>query len=261
MFHARPCVEVFLQRGTFDTLCFTLWIATVFTTGLGCPELCTCSDKYGRHFAECSYKDIAEVPDGFPSNVTTVSLSANKISLIPLGSFDNNLTALHLLKMNNNEMAHLPRNAFSNLKELRSLRLNSNKFITIAEGTFDGLVSLSHLQIYSNPFACTCSLNWLRAWISLFNTMSVAEQDLIICASPEKLKGEVIGKLPESRCTSPNVTIRTEPNIHNTTLYEANTLILTCDFKGNPKPLVMWNILMCALFLICDRLCTQQPSA
>ncbi|XP_022602682.1 immunoglobulin superfamily containing leucine-rich repeat protein 2-like [Seriola dumerili] len=272
-----------------DTLCFTLWIATVFTTGLGCPELCTCSDKYGRHFAECSYKDIAEVPDGFPSNVTTVSLSANKISLIPLGSFDNvtqvtslwmahneivsieqgaltplvhlrnfdishnkivdfpwedlqNLTALHLLKMNNNEMAHLPRNAFSNLKELRSLRLNSNKFITIAEGTFDGLVSLSHLQIYSNPFACTCSLNWLRAWISLFNTMSVAEQDLIICASPEKLKGEVIGKLPESRCTSPNVTIRTEPNIHNTTLYEANTLILTCDFKGNPKPLVMWNI-------------------
>ncbi|XP_039991922.1 immunoglobulin superfamily containing leucine-rich repeat protein 2-like [Xiphias gladius] len=271
-----------------DILYFTLWIATVFSTGLGCPELCTCSDKYGRHFAECSYKDMTEVPDGLPPNVTTVSLSANKISLIPSGSFDNvtrvtslwmahneivtieqgtlaplvnlrnfdishnkivdfpwedlqNLTALHMLKMNHNEMAHLPRDAFSNLKDLRSLRLNNNKFITLAKGTFDGLVSLSHLQIYSNPFACTCSLDWLRHWIST-STISVSEQNLIICASPEKLKGEVIGRLPESKCTSPNVTIRNEPSIQNTTLYEDSTLVLTCVFKGNPKPLVMWNI-------------------
>ncbi|XP_044076818.1 immunoglobulin superfamily containing leucine-rich repeat protein 2-like [Siniperca chuatsi] len=271
-----------------DILYFTLWIATVFTTGLGCPELCTCSDKYGRHFAECSYKNLIEVPDGLPPNVTTVSLSANKISLIPMGSFDNvtrvtslwmahnqivsieqgtltplvhlrnfdishnkiedfpwedlqSLTGLQLLKMNNNEMVHLPRDAFSNLKDLRSLRLNDNKFITIAEGTFEGLVSLSHLQIYKNPFACTCSLDWLRDWIST-TTITVPEQNLIICASPEKLKGEVIGKLPESKCTSTNVTIRTEPNIHNTTFYEGSSLVLTCEFTGNPKPLVMWNI-------------------
>lgn len=269
-------------------LYFTLWITAVFTTGLGCPELCTCSDKYNRHFAECSYKDLAEVPDGLPLNVTTVSLSANKITLIPLGSFDNvtrvtslwmahneivsiekgtlmplvhlvnfdishnkivdfpwedlqNLTGLHLLKMNHNEMVQLPRDAFSNLKDLRSLRLNNNKFITVAEGTFDGLVSLSHLQIYTNPFACTCSLDWLRDWISTA-TISVPDQDLIICASPEKLKGEVIGKLPESKCTSTNVTIRTEPHVRNTTFYEGATLVFTCEFTGNPKPEVIWDI-------------------
>ncbi|XP_074480083.1 immunoglobulin superfamily containing leucine-rich repeat protein 2-like [Sebastes fasciatus] len=271
-----------------DVLYFTLWITTVLTTGLGCPELCTCSDKHGRHFAECSYKDLDEVPDGLPPNVMTVSLSANKISLIPLGSFDNvtrvtslwmanneivsieqgtltplvhlcnfdishnrivdfpwedlqNLTGLQLLKMNHNEMVHLPRDAFSNLKDLRSLRLNNNKFITIAEGTFDGLVSLSHLQLYKNPFACTCSLDWLRDWIST-TTISVPEQNLIICATPQKLRGKVIGKLPVSKCTRPNVTIRTEPNIHNATLYEGSILVLTCEFTGNPKPLVMWNI-------------------
>ncbi|XP_070766217.1 immunoglobulin superfamily containing leucine-rich repeat protein 2-like [Enoplosus armatus] len=271
-----------------DILCFSLWIATVFTAGLGCPELCTCSDKQARHFAECSYKDLAEVPDGLPPNVTTVSLSANKITLIPLGSFDNvtrvtslwmahnqivsieqgtlaplvhlrnfdishnkiedfpwedlqNLTDLQLLKMNNNKMVHLPRDALSNLKDLRSLRLNDNKFITIAEGTFEGLVSLSHLQIYKNPFACTCSLDWLRDWIST-TTISVPGQNLIMCASPEKLKGEVIGKLPESKCTSANVTIRMEPNIYNTTFYEGSSLVLTCEFTGNPKPLVMWSI-------------------
>lgn len=271
-----------------DLLYFTLWITTVFTPGLGCPELCTCSDKFDRHVAECSFKDLTEVPDGFPLNVTTVSLSANKISLIPLGSFDNvtqvtslwmahnkivsikqgalaplvhlrnfdishnkivdfpwedlqNLTGLQLLKMNHNEMVHLPRDAFSNLKDLRSLRLNNNKFITIAEGTFDSLVSLSHLQIYKNPFACTCSLDWLRDWIST-TTISVPDQDLIICESPEKLRGQMIGKLPQSKCAGTNVTIRTEPYTHNTTFYEGSTLILTCEFNGNPKPLVMWSI-------------------
>ncbi|XP_041798770.1 immunoglobulin superfamily containing leucine-rich repeat protein 2-like [Chelmon rostratus] len=271
-----------------DFLYFTLWISTVFASGLGCPELCTCSDKYARHFAECSYKDLTEVPDGLPPNVTTVSLSANKISLIPLGSFDNvtqvtslwmahneiitiehgtlvplahlrnfdishnklvdfpwedlqNLTGLQLLKMNHNEMVHLPRDAFSSLKDLRSLRLNNNKFVTIAEGTFDGLVSLSHLQIYKNPFACTCSLDWLRDWISTA-TITVPEQNLIICESPEKLKGEIIGELPESKCAGTNVTIRAEPNAYNSTVYEGSALVLTCEFTGNPKPLVMWSI-------------------
>ncbi|XP_060924879.1 immunoglobulin superfamily containing leucine-rich repeat protein 2-like [Limanda limanda] len=265
-------------------LCFTLWISStvVVGAGLGCPELCSCSNKN----AECSYKDFTEVPAGFPSNVIRLSLTANRISRIPRGSFDDviqvtslwlahngivsiergtlaplvhlrnfdisynrivdfpwedlqNLTGLHLLRMDHNEMTHLPRNAFSNLKDLRSLRLDNNRFTTIAEGTFDGLVFLSHLQINNNLFACTCSLDWLRAWIST-TSISVLEQNSIVCESPEKLKGEVIGKFPESKCKSPNVTIRT--NIDNSSVLEGRTLVLTCEFRGNPKPLVLWNI-------------------
>ncbi|XP_029904391.1 immunoglobulin superfamily containing leucine-rich repeat protein 2-like [Myripristis murdjan] len=271
-----------------DIFYFTLWTATVFGIGNGCPEICSCSDKYERHFADCTFKELPEIPNGLPSNVTTLSLSANRISLITLGSFDNvtrltslwmanneivsieegtlahlvhlvnldisynkitdfpwedlqNLTALQLLKMNHNEMVNLPRDAFSNLKDLRSLRLNNNKFITIAEGTFDGLISLSHLQIYNNPFACTCFIDWLRDWI-LTTTISVPEQKSIVCATPQRLKGVMIVKLPESKCTGPNVTIITEPNIHNTTLHEDRVVVLTCEFSGNPKPLVVWNI-------------------
>ncbi|XP_069021730.1 immunoglobulin superfamily containing leucine-rich repeat protein 2-like [Embiotoca jacksoni] len=271
-----------------DLLFFTLWIATVFPAGRSCPEICTCSDKTNRHIAECSSRYLSEVPDGLPPNVTTVSLSANKITLIPLGSFDDvtrvttlwmahneivcveqgallplvhlryfdisynkivdfpwedlqNLTALGLLKMNHNEMVNLPRDAFSNLRDLRSIRLDNNHFVTIAEGTFDGLVSLSHLQIHSNPFACTCSLNWFRDWIST-STILFTDKHLIICASPESLKGEVIKELPESTCTSPNVTIRIQTNVHNKNFLEGSKLVLTCDFKGNPKPLVMWSI-------------------
>ncbi|XP_074522787.1 immunoglobulin superfamily containing leucine-rich repeat protein 2-like [Halichoeres trimaculatus] len=269
-------------------LFISLWVTSVFTPGLGCPELCTCSDKHNRHSAECSYKGLIEMPDGLPPNVTTVSLSANRISLVPSGSFDNvtgvlslwmanneivvieqgalsplvhlrnfdvshnkiidfpwedlqNLTSLQLLKMNHNEMSHLPRDAFASLRSLRSIRLNNNRFTSITEGTFDGLVSLTHLQIFRNPFACTCSLDWLRDWISV-TTISVPEQDEIRCSSPEKLKGVVIGQLPKLICTGPKVIIRAKPEIHNASLQEGSFLVLTCEFTGNPKPLVMWSI-------------------
>ncbi|XP_047437453.1 immunoglobulin superfamily containing leucine-rich repeat protein 2-like isoform X2 [Mugil cephalus] len=268
-------------------LLFTL-IASVLPTGLCCPEPCTCLDKYSRHFAECSYKDLTDVPRGLPPNATTISLSANLISFIPLGSFDNvtrvislwmthnvivsieqgtltplvhlrnfdishnklidfpwedlqNLTVLQMLKMNHNEMVHLPRDAFSNLEYLSSLRLNNNRFVTIAEGTFDGLLSLSYLQIHSNPFLCNCSLNWLRDWI-LTTTITLPDKNLITCAAPEKLQGINVTEMPESKCASPNVTIQTEPNVHDRNIYEDSKLVLTCEFRGNPKPLVMWNI-------------------
>lgn len=269
-----------------DILFFTLWVTTAFTAGLGCPELCTCSDKLFHHSADCTFKGLAEIPAGLSHNVTTLLLSANKISSIPLGSFDNvtlltslwmahneivsieqgslaplvnlrnfdisynkivefpwgdlqNLRGLQLLKMNHNEMIRLPRDAFSNLKEVKSIRLDNNKFITIAEGTFDGLESLSHLQIHKNSFACTCSLDWLRNWIST-TTIMVEEKKSIICDSPEKLKSKRIVNLPESDCTRTSVTIKTEPQ--NTTLNEGSTLVLTCESTGNPKPLVMWSI-------------------
>ncbi|CAN9506663.1 unnamed protein product [Ophioblennius macclurei] len=265
-----------------------LCTASVFSTRHVCPELCTCSNKFSPHTAECANKRLKKIPDGFPPNVTTLDLTANKIRLIPLGIFDNvtkvtslwlahneivsiergalaplvrlrnldvghnkivdfpwdelqNLTALHFLKMDNNEMANLPRDAFANLKELRSLRLNNNRFTTIAEGTLDGLVSLSYLQIEGNPFACTCSLEWLRDWIST-TVIKVPERGLIICEYPDRLKGIMIENLPDSECLSPNVTIRTEPNIQDTYLYEGGELVLICEFNGKPKPLVIWNI-------------------
>ncbi|XP_067105409.1 immunoglobulin superfamily containing leucine-rich repeat protein 2-like [Osmerus mordax] len=269
-------------------LCFFLWISSVISIGHGCPELCTCSDRYGRHFAECSYKEMVEIPDGFPPNVTTLSLSANRISLIEFGSFDNvtqvtslwmanneilsiepgtlahliqlrnfdishnrivdfpwedlqNLTALQLLKMNHNKMVSLPKHAFFNLNDLRSLRLNNNRFTTIAEGTFDGLMSLSHLQLYNNPFTCSCSMDWLRDWI-LKTTMTIPEQNSIVCATPEKLKGAIIVKLPESKCMAPIVIITSQPDIGNTTLYDGAVLMLTCETEGNPNPEIIWKI-------------------
>ncbi|XP_034015411.1 immunoglobulin superfamily containing leucine-rich repeat protein 2-like [Thalassophryne amazonica] len=174
------------------------------------------------------------------ANLRDFDISHNNIVHFPWPDLQT-LTALQVLKMNHNKMFNLPRDAFSTLKDLSSLHLHNNKFLTIADGTFNGSISLSHLQIYNNPFACTCSLNWLRHWI-LTTTVSVPVSQLITCATPENLKGEEITNLPESKCTSPKVTIKSELNIQNRTVFEGSALILICKFEGNPKPLVIWNI-------------------
>ncbi|XP_062404269.1 immunoglobulin superfamily containing leucine-rich repeat protein 2 [Sardina pilchardus] len=263
-----------------------LWTVAIGTVQ-GCPAPCNCMDKYSVQLADCASKELLLVPVGLPSNVTTLSLSANKIQVLKAKSFVNvtmitslwlahnaivtverdtlaplvnlrnldisynkivnfpwedlvNLTALQLLKMNNNEMVSVPKDAFLTLKELRSLRINNNKFTTIAQGTFESL-SLSHLQIYNNPFTCSCSLEWLRDWIRGV-TISVPEQENIVCASPSHLKGVTVVKMPKMDCKAPTVTITHQPNVETTALYEGYTVILTCEAQGSPKPELQWDV-------------------
>ncbi|CAL8356231.1 unnamed protein product [Lota lota] len=269
-------------------LLVALW-TTLVGTARACPEPCTCLDKYGHlQFADCAYKDLLLVPVGLPPNVTTLSLSANKIKLLKAKSFVNvtqvtslwlahneivtietntlaplvqlrnldvshnkivnfpwgdlhNLTALQLLKMNNNEMTHLPKDAFSTLKELRSLRINHNKLSTIVEDTFIALTSMSHLQIFDNPFTCSCRLEWVRDWVAT-TKISVPDQNLILCAAPEDLKGVMVTKMPKLDCKPPTAVITYQPNLETTQLYEGLMVILNCETKGKPKPEVTWEV-------------------
>ncbi|XP_061577778.1 immunoglobulin superfamily containing leucine-rich repeat protein 2 [Cololabis saira] len=264
-----------------------LWTVVV-GTAQGCPDLCTCQDKVTQMFANCASRDLLTVPVGLPSNVTTLSLTANKIKILTSKSFINtiqvtslwlshnqivtietntlvplvqlrnldisnnkivsfpwedlrNLTALQLLKINNNEMTSLPRDAFSTLKDLRSLRINNNKFTTIAEGTFSALSSISLLHIFSNPFTCSCSLEWLRDWIT--NTkIAVPDSNLILCETPDNFKGVMVTKIPKLNCEAPIVSLTYQPNIENTDLYEGVSVILNCETKGSPKPQVSWEV-------------------
>ncbi|XP_032379377.1 immunoglobulin superfamily containing leucine-rich repeat protein 2 [Etheostoma spectabile] len=269
-----------------------LQLLALWTTVVGivqcCPELCSCQDKFAHQFADCAYKDLLVVPVGLPSNVTTVSLSANKIKFLKSKSFVNitqvtslwlahneiitveadtlaplihlrnldisynkivnfpwedlhNLTALQLLKINNNEMVNLPKDAFSTLKDLRSLRINNNKFTTIVQGTFSALSSMSHLQIFNNPFTCSCSLEWLRDWITT-TKISVPEPNSILCDAPEHLNGTMVTAIPKLDCKAPTVTITYQPNIENTELYEGLMVILNCETKGSPTPQVIWEV-------------------
>uniref|UniRef100_A0A3B3TQ01 Immunoglobulin superfamily containing leucine-rich repeat protein 2-like n=1 Tax=Poecilia latipinna TaxID=48699 RepID=A0A3B3TQ01_9TELE len=135
-----------------DILRFALWIITFLSSVLCCPESCTCSDKYRRLYAECSYRGLAKVPEGLPSNVTTVSLSANLIAMIPLGSFDN-LTQVTSLWMARNNISSIEEGSLVPLVHLRNFDISHNKMADFPWGDLLNLTALEMLKMNHNELA------------------------------------------------------------------------------------------------------------
>ncbi|XP_036390426.1 immunoglobulin superfamily containing leucine-rich repeat protein 2-like [Megalops cyprinoides] len=151
-----------------------LWTAV---TGFaqGCPEPCSCLDRYAHQFADCAYKALLEVPLGLPSNVTTLSLSANKITSLKSKSFVNvtQVTSLWLahneivaiekgtlapliqlrnLDLSNNKIVNFPWEDLYNLTALQLLKMNNNEMINLPKDAFSTLKDLRSLRINNNRF-------------------------------------------------------------------------------------------------------------
>lgn len=153
---------------------FALW-TTVIGIVQCCPELCSCQDKFAHQFADCAYKDLLTVPVGLPSNVTTVSLSANKIKILKSKSFVNitQVTSLWLahneivtietdtlapliqlrnLDISNNKIVNFPWEDLHNLTALQLLKMNNNEMVNLPKDAFSTLKDLRSLRINNNKF-------------------------------------------------------------------------------------------------------------
>ncbi|NWW69187.1 ISLR2 protein, partial [Ifrita kowaldi] len=153
-----------------------LLLAALLAPGRACPEPCACVDKYAHQFADCAYKELQAVPAGLPSNVTTLSLSANKISSLPRGAFaevtqvsslwlaHNEIAAiepgalavlvqLKNLDISHNQIAEFPWQDLRNLSALQLLKMNNNRMAAVPRGAFRTLKDLRSLRINNNRFA------------------------------------------------------------------------------------------------------------
>ncbi|XP_072348909.1 immunoglobulin superfamily containing leucine-rich repeat protein 2 isoform X2 [Scyliorhinus torazame] len=140
-----------------------------------CPEPCVCQDKYSHQFADCAYKNFAAVPEGLPHNVTTLSLSANKIQALLRDSFadlgqvsslwlahnqiarieEGTLAPLLQLKnldLSHNQIVEFPWEDLYNLSALQLLKMNNNLMATLPRNAFTNLKDLRSLRINSNMF-------------------------------------------------------------------------------------------------------------
>lgn len=153
---------------------FALW-TTVMGIVRCCPEFCSCQDKFTHQFADCTYKDLLAVPVGLPSNVTAVSLSANKIKSLKRSDFVN-ITQVSSLWLAHNEVVTIERNTFAPLIQLRNLdvssnnivffpwedlrnltalqllKMNNNEMVNLPKDAFSTLVELRSLRINNNKF-------------------------------------------------------------------------------------------------------------
>lgn len=140
-----------------------------------CPEQCMCSDKYNRQLTDCSNKELLEVPVGLPSNVTTLSLTANKIKVLKCKSFINVTQATSLwlahneivtverdtlalmiqlknLDISHNKIVHFPWEDLANLTALQLLKMNNNEMVSIPKNAFSNLKDLRSVRINNNKF-------------------------------------------------------------------------------------------------------------
>ncbi|KAM6201849.1 immunoglobulin superfamily containing leucine-rich repeat protein 2 [Rhynchocyon petersi] len=121
-----------------------VWLAWALLPVAGaCPEPCACVDKYAHQFADCAYKELREVPEGLPANVTTLSLSANKITVLRRGAFVN-VTQVTSLWLAHNEVRTVEPGSLAVLSQLKNLDLSHN---LISSFPWSDLRNLSALQL------------------------------------------------------------------------------------------------------------------
>ncbi|XP_077420070.1 immunoglobulin superfamily containing leucine-rich repeat protein 2-like [Vanacampus margaritifer] len=127
----------------------TIVISTFFNALLGCPTVCTCSIKFGYYFAECTYRDLLEIPTGLPGNVNSVSCSANKIRSVPRGIFSN-VTQMMSLWMAHNEIVSVEPGSLAPMFLLRNLDMSHNKIVDFPWGDLQNLTDLQMLKMNHN---------------------------------------------------------------------------------------------------------------
>ncbi|XP_044087155.1 immunoglobulin superfamily containing leucine-rich repeat protein isoform X1 [Neovison vison] len=114
-----------------------------------CPEPCDCGEKYGFQIADCAYRDLEAVPPGFPANVTTLSLSANRLPSLPEGAF-REVPLLQSLWLAHNEIRAVAAGALAPLGHLKSLDLSHNLISDFAWSDLHNLSALQLLKMDSN---------------------------------------------------------------------------------------------------------------
>ncbi|XP_016057402.1 PREDICTED: immunoglobulin superfamily containing leucine-rich repeat protein [Miniopterus natalensis] len=129
-------------------LCLLCW-AVLLGLGQACPEPCDCREKYGFQIADCAYRDLEAVPPGFPANVTTLSLSANRLPSLPEGAFWE-VPLLQSLWLAHNEIRTVAAGALASLGHLKSLDLSHNLISDFAWSNLHKLSALQLLKMDSN---------------------------------------------------------------------------------------------------------------
>ncbi|XP_002753366.1 immunoglobulin superfamily containing leucine-rich repeat protein [Callithrix jacchus] len=126
-----------------------LWWVVLLGLARACPEPCDCGEKYSFQIVDCAYRDLEAMPLGFPANVTTLSLSANRLPGLPEGAF-REVPLLQSLWLAHNEIRTVAAGSLASLGHLKSLDLSHNLISDFAWSDLHNLSALQLLKMDSN---------------------------------------------------------------------------------------------------------------
>jgi Leucine-rich repeat (LRR) protein len=146
--------------------------STCMAQGSGhCPEKCKCTTD-GRD-VECSGKHLESLPQLQASNITSLDVSFNNISLILPHDFDVSGIQLKYLYLGNNRIKVVEKLVFSKLPALTHIHLDHNLITQLDSYTFDNNHNLWKLILNENSLTLPEDTGILNApslgWIELEN--------------------------------------------------------------------------------------------
>lgn len=133
-----------------------------------CPGSCACFNN--NTVIDCSHRNLTTMPGPFPTASTRILVNNNRISTIPLDSFQY-LPALLTIDVSSNLISNIPNNAFTGSDVIAEVflnnnRINQNDFTNSFQGTlkrlelsnnrirntvnFDNYLGLEYLDISNN---------------------------------------------------------------------------------------------------------------
>ena len=175
------------------------------------------------------------------TNVRTLVLDGNLLEVIDenafgdskLGSFQCNgcqltsnvafsgflkkITSLNTIIMENNNLTHIPKDAFTGLRLLSVIRLSNNNISTIEENPYAGLPacdSTTCVQLLGNPFNCDCNLIPFRQFVDTINDVSNNKVSWK-CAEPQSVAGKSLISLKISQFCCETVTATKKCGLSN----------------------------------------------
>ena len=141
-------------------------------------------------------------------------------------------TSLTRIDLGNNDITHIPKDAFEGLTKLDTLLLFHNNISTIDENPFTTLKASSSFGIQANPFNCDCHLAWFHIWALDKIGKQLGGQDLLkkmVCASPSNVAGRTFHNITTSEfcCNNSATRVCGKVNSKGTAVQSTNVMLFT----------------------------------
>ncbi|XP_046551512.1 toll-like receptor 4 [Haliotis rubra] len=218
----------------------------------GC-EPCHCYTSEGVIEADCSERNLHEIPTQLPPNITDLNLSGNKIVRLKTGYL--NYTELLTLNVSSNRIRSIELDTFKNLTNLVALDLHGNKLPPTKKSYQDGVFryqkKLKKLYIHNNVESRSYAGSLSRGFSSSYPDGAfkdlLALEELIIDGMREiyfgtgfqfleQLKNLSLGGGDGGTCQTRNLRNKTFENLHNLkTLDISHCLLLNIELSSFEK--------------------------
>ena len=145
-------------------------------------------------------------------------------SNVTFNGFLKKMTNLYTIRLQNNQLTRIPRDAFTGLRLLDVIDLSNNSISTIEENPYADLPACDDttcIQLRENPLNCDCNLIWLQSFADNIKDVNNNKPSWK-CAEPQRFAGQSLLFLDISQFSCGTVTSTKQPSTKQPSTMQPN---------------------------------------